>query len=420
VNREHPRTWSCRRVEALAGARFIAALGHHPLHDNALLRLATPEESRRVSLPIRADDGALRMLTAWRVRYSSALGPTKGGVRFTRDVTEEQLLALAFRIMLKCAVNGLPHGGAGGAVVVAPSELSSAEREQVARRYVDALGDAVAPDRDILSPDLGTDAETMAWMADQYTRTRGESPAGAINGKPVALGGIPGRPGATARGAWVVLAQVLESLGWVARGLTFSVQGYGSAGGHLAVLLQQHGLRMVAAADSSGGLIDAAGLDAAALWAAKSDGRRFADLESDGARRGTAHDVLCAHADIVIPAATANQITADVAASVSTRLVLEIANGPVAPDAEAVLAERGIVVVPDLVANAGGITMSHFEWAQNRDGVQWTEGEAHARLDARMLGTARAMIETARMHQIPLAVAAQVLAIEHLATSLHT
>lgn len=411
------------RVAELAGARFLHALSHHPLNDDALLRLATPEESRRVMLPIRGDDGALRMLTAWRVRYSSALGPTKGGVRFTRDVTEEQLFALAFRIMLKCAVNGLPHGGAGGAVAVAPSELSSAEREQVARRYVDALGDAVAPDRDILSPDLGTDAETMAWMADQYTRRRGESPAGAINGKPVALGGIPGRPGATARGAWVVLEQVLESLGWVARGLTFAVQGYGSAGGHLAVLLQQRGLRMVAAADSSGGLLDAAGLDAAALWKAKSEGRRFADVEDvqiDGARRGTVDDVLCAQADIVIPAATANQITADVAASVATRLVLEVANGPVAPDAEAILADRGIVVVPDLVANAGGITMSHFEWAQNRDGVRWTETEAHARLDARMLGTARAMIETARTLHIPLAVAAQVLAIERLAASLHT
>lgn len=408
------------RLAELAGSRFTHALQLRPLSDDALLRLATPEESRRVYLPIRADDGALRLLTAWRVRYSSALGPTKGGVRFTREVSEEQLFALAFRIMLKCAVNGLPHGGAGGAVMVAPSALSVAEREQVARRYVDALGEAVAPDRDILSPDLGTDAQTMAWMADQYTRTRGESPAGAINGKPVALGGIPGRPGATARGAWVVLEQVLNSLGWAADGLTFAVQGYGSAGGNLAVLLEQRGLRLVAASDSSGGWTNAKGLDAAGLWAAKTSGRRFSELAIAGADRIDIADVLTVPADITIPAATANQITSAIAARVSSRLILEIANGPVAPEAEAVLATRGIIIVPDLVANAGGITMSHFEWAQNRDAERWTEAEARERLDARMLGTARAMIDTSRTRQVSLAVAAQLLAIERLSTSLHT
>jgi glutamate dehydrogenase (NADP+) len=408
------------RLESLGGTRFTDALKIRPLTEDGLTRLATPEESRRFTLPIRMDDGNLRMLTAWRVRYSSALGPTKGGVRFTPHVTEEQLFALAFRLVLKCAINGLPHGGAGGAVAVSPEDLSMAEREQVARRYVDALGPDVAPDRDILSPDIGTDVQTMSWMADQYTRTSGVQPAAAINGKPVALGGIPGRPGATARGAWVVLKEVLDRLGWQAEGLTFAVQGYGSAGGHLAVLLAQRGLRLVAAADRSCGWIAPDGLDAEALWAAKSAGRRFSELEPAGAGRVASMDVLCAAADIVIPAATANQITGEVASRLRGRLVLEIANGPVAPPAEPVLSDRQIVVVPDLVANAGGITMSHFEWAQNMARESWSEADARRRLDARMLDTARAMIETSRARNVSFAVAAQLLAIQRLESSIRT
>ncbi len=401
-------------IEAVAGHRFTQALRHHPLSDDIVLRLATPEEVRRVVVPVRRDSGALEMLTAWRVCHSRALGPSKGGVRFAADVSESQLLALAFRIMLKCAVNGLPHGGAGGGVVVAPHTLSRTEREQVARRYVDALGAAVAVDRDILSPDLGTDAETMAWMADQHTKAIGDYPAGAINGKPVALGGIPGRPGATARGAWIVLDQVLRAVEVRPKGLTFAIQGYGSAGGHLAVLLERQGLRLVAAADGSGALSNPAGLNAAALWAHKQAGGRFSDLQMAAARHGAAVDVLTADADILIPAATDNQITAGLASRLSARFVLEIANGPVASDAEPVLASRGITVIPDLVANAGGITMSHFEWRQNREGARWTEADARERLDARMADTSRALIDAATRHAVPLAVAAQLLAIDRL------
>lgn len=401
----------------MGGARFAEALRIRPLGEDAAAIISRPRHVHRFSLPVRMDDGTLQVFTGWRVRYSDVFGPTKGGVRFHPETSEESLTALAFRLLLKCAVNGLPHGGAGGGVRVDPRRLSRRELERLAHRYVDAVGDGLSPDRDILSPDLGTDAETMRWMVEEYRRVRRTADAAAINGKPLALGGIPGRPGSTARGAWTVLREVLQSRGLGAKGLTFAVQGYGSAGGRLAVLLEQEGLRLVAAADASGGWHDPRGLDAGALWQAKADGRRFAALDLPRATRTDPVGVLAVPADIVIPAAVANQITSDLAPGLQCRLVLEVANGPIASDAEALVASKA-VVVPDLVANAGGITMSHFEWVQNRTGLPWTEEDARARLDARMRATARAMIDTARERNVTLAVAPQLIALDRLAAAL--
>lgn len=402
---------------ALGGARFAEALRMQPLPDDAAALIDRPRDVHRFSLPVRMDSGGLRVFTGWRVRYSDALGPTKGGVRFHPATSEQDLIALAFRLLLKCAVNGLPHGGAGGGVAVDHHQLSTGEREQLARLYVDALGDRVGPDHDILSPDLGTDAETMRWMADQYNRTHGTAVAAAINGKPVSIGGIPGREGATARGAWTVLREVLHSSGLKIDGLTCAIQGYGSAGGRLAMLLQEQNIRLVAVSDTSAGWHNPRGLDASALWEAR-QGRRFAEIDVPGASRIAPHEVLTVPADVVIPAATANQITSDIAALLRCRIILEIANGPVAVDAEAIIASKGILVIPDLVANAGGITMSHFEWVQNRSGLLWTEDEARLRLDARMTATARSTIHTSQQRHVSLAVAAQLGAVERLASAL--
>jgi len=364
------------------------------------------------------DAGGLRVFTGWRLVYSDCFGPTKGGVRFHPATDEDDLTSLAFRLLLKCAVNALPHGGAAGGVRVDAKSLSPRETEQLARGYLNALGAARGPDVDILSPDLGTDARVMGWMADQYNTTRGARVPGAVNGKPVALGGIPGRPGATARGAWQVLRAVLEEGGLVAQGLAFAVQGYGSAGGHLARVLQKNGLRMVAASDSTGGLHCADGLDAEALWQAREAGLTFAQMEAPGAVRMTPAEVLAVRADLVIPAATAGQITAEMAERLESQRVLEIANGPIRPDAEQAVVERGIEIIPDVVANAGGITMSHFEWAQNRGGALWTAEEAAARLDTRMIATASRMLQVSRDRKVSPAVAAQLLALEQLSAAL--
>ena len=402
--------------ETVGGERFVEALRRQPLPASAVAALEAPADVRRFRLPVDGGAGP-RLLTAWRVRYCDVLGPTKGGVRFHHAVSEADLTALGFRLLLKCAVNALPHGGAGGGVAVDPRTLSAAEHEQVARRYVDALGDSLRADRDILSPDLGTDAQTMRWMADQCNRRSGSAVAGAINGKPLAIGGIPGRPGATARGAWTVLREVFARLGIEPRGLTFAVQGYGSAGGRLATLLQSEGLRLVGAADASGGLFDAAGLDADALWAAKAGGERLGRRDPGSARAIGSSEVLAVPADVIVPAATANQITADVAARLQCSMVVEIANSPIAPDAEAILRQRGIVVVPDIVVNAGGITMSHFEWAQNRGGLLWSEEDARVRLESRMAATARRMIAVADERDVSITTAAQIMAIERLSAA---
>ena len=400
------------------GPRFDAALKLAPLPSDALVRLQQPRSVRRFALPVRMDDGSLQSFTGWRVVYSNCFGPTKGGVRFHPATNEADLTALAFRLLLKCAVNGLPHGGAGGGVAVDPRTLSSREKEQLARAYLDALGEEVGPDVDILSPDLGTDAQVMGWMADQFNKTRRASIPGAINGKPPALGGIPGRPGATARGAWAVLSAVLAERGIQPAGLTFAVQGYGSAGGHLARVLQQNGLRLVAASDSSGGLHSPAGLDAEVLWQAKEQGRSFKGLQLPDATALTAVEVLVVKADLIIPAATAGQITAALTPHLQCRWIVEIANSPIAADAEAAVIEQGIEIIPDVVVNAGGITMSHFEWAQNRSGLLWSAEDARSRLDTRMIATAASMLQVARDRSVSLAIAAQLLALERLSAAL--
>lgn len=402
----------------LGGARFASALAASSLSEDIKLRLSLPKAVRRFNLPVRMDDGSLRLFTGWRLRYSDCFGPTKGGVRFHPATNEEDLTGLAFRLLLKCAVNGLPHGGAAGGVCVDPKKLSSREVEQLARGYLNALGEEVGPDVDILSPDLGTDAKTMGWMADQFNMTRRACIPGAINGKPPALGGIPGRPGATARGAWNVLRLVLEERQLAAEGLTFAVQGYGSAGGHLARVLQANGLRLVAASDSTGGLHAEAGLDAEAIWEAREAGRGISSLSLPGAQALSASEVLAVKADIIIPAATANQITAEIAARLQCRMILEIANAPISPDAEEIVTSKSIEIIPDVVANAGGITMSHFEWAQNRGGALWSAEEARSRLDTRMIATATRMLQVARSRNVSPAAAAQFLALEQLSAAL--
>ncbi len=404
--------------QKLGGTRFASALAMSGLSEDVKLRLTLPKTVRRFTLPVRMDDGGLRLFTGWRLRYSDCFGPTKGGVRFHPATSEEDLTGLAFRLLLKCAVNGLPHGGAAGGVCVDPKKLSTRELEQLARGYLNALGEDVGPDVDILSPDLGTDAKTMGWMADQFNLTRRACIPGAINGKPPALGGIPGRPGATARGAWNVLREILSQRSQKHEGMTFAVQGYGSAGGHLARVLQKNGLRLVGAADSSGGWQRAEGLDAEMLWEAKTAGKDFAGLQVPGAEPVSAQQVLAVKADIIIPAATAGQVTADLAARLQCRMILEIANGPICPDAEGTVTDRGIEIIPDVVVNAGGITMSHFEWAQNRGGALWTAEEAHARLDTRMIATAQSMLQCAVSRNVSLAVAAQLLALERLGAAL--
>jgi glutamate dehydrogenase (NADP+) len=299
-------------------------------------------------------------------------------------------------------------------VAVDPKALSTRELEALSRGYVNAVADLVGADRDILSPDLGTDARVMAWMADQLNLLRRTLEPGAVNGKLPGRGGIPGRHGATAAGAWTVLHAVLEEHDLDPRGLTCAVQGLGAAGGTLATRLVEHGVRVVAVSDSSGGWYRREGLDAGRLVEAKARGQALATLEPGGASPIRPTEALEAPADLVIAAALGGQITAANAGRLSCRLVVEIANAAVSSDAEPILGESGITVVPDVVVNAGGITVSHFEWAQSRQGLRWSADDVSERLEQRMRATARAMLTVAHEAKVALPTAAQILALQRL------
>jgi glutamate dehydrogenase (NADP+) len=402
------------QLAATFGTRFTEALAFAPLPDSTLALLAEPAQVLRTRIPLVRDDGDLTVHTAWRLRMADALGPTKGGVRFHPAVDEPSLAILAARILVKCAVNDLPHGGAAGGVAVDPKALSTRELEALSRGYVNAVADLVGADRDILSPDLGTDARVMAWMADQLNLLRRTLEPGAVNGKLPGRGGIPGRHGATAAGAWTVLHAVLEEHDLDPRGLTCAVQGLGAAGGTLATRLVEHGVRVVAVSDSSGGWYRREGLDAGRLIEAKARGQALATLEPGGASPIRPTEALEAPADLVIAAALGGQITAANAGRLSCRLVVEIANAAVSSDAEPILGESGITVVPDVVVNAGGITVSHFEWAQSRQGLRWSADDVSERLEQRMRATARAMLTVAHEAKVALPTAAQILALQRL------
>jgi glutamate dehydrogenase (NADP+) len=329
-------------------------------------------------------------------------------------VTRENLLSLAARILLKCAVNGLPHGGAAGGVAIDPKTLSSGELELLARGYVRVFADLIGADRDILSPDLGTDAAVMAWMSDEFNVVRRTHEPAAINGKPPGAGGIAGRHGATALGVGVVLRELFAEWQWDAGKITCAIQGLGAAGGTLAEHLWQSGVRVVAVSDTSCGWHCPDGLDVPEICRLKRSGVALARMEPSNATRLTPLHVLEVPADMVIAAALGGQIDGGIAPRMRCRAVVEVANAAVTNDADLYFDTQRVAVVPDVVVNAGGITVSHFEWLQNRSGRVSQEQEVRGQLQSRMADTTHKLLATAKEFRVSLPVAAQILAIEKL------
>jgi len=401
------------------GSRFVKALAFEadgmPIEDY----LCKPSLSMETRLQLPRDDGRLDFLPAWRIRFLDILGPSKGGVRFHEGVSEANLTTLAARILVKCAANGLPHGGAAGGVRVDPKTLSILEHKALAQAYVAAYGDVIGENKDILSPDLGTNARTMAWMSIQLNRQRRLFEPGGINGKPIALGGVQGRPGATAKGARIILERLMAFRNRGLKGATAAVQGFGAAGGSLALELAQNGVRIVAVSDSSGGWHAPKGLDIEKLLAAKTSGLALADQQVKEAVSIAPEAALEVPADLIIAAGTGGQVNAGNAGRLQCSFVVEIANAAVTDDAEAVLEKKGIEIVPDIVVNAGGITVSHFEWVQNRTGATMTAQEVHDKLQTRMLSTADRWLAEVADRQVSLTVAAQLLAIGRIKQALN-
>ncbi|TVP52596.1 MAG: Glu/Leu/Phe/Val dehydrogenase [Halomonas sp.] len=386
------------------------------IHPDAQARLMQPSLSLQVSIPVRMDDGSLKAFPAWRVQYDTSLGPAKGGVRFHTDVNQHEVTTLSFWMAVKCAVVGLPYGGGKGGVQVDAKTLSSLERERLARGYIRAIADIMGPDRDIPAPDVNTDATVMGWMIDEYEHiVRAKVPA-AITGKPIALGGSPGRVAATGRGALKVLDLWLEREERKPEETTVAVQGFGNAAYHFAQLAIERGYRIVAVSDSSGALYNADGLD---IEKAKEDKNKHGKLANSSAGKALkGEELLALEVDVLALAALENQIHGDNVDKVRASAILEIANGPLSSDADEALAKREVPVLPDVLANTGGVIVSYFEWLQNRAGEKWHEDHVNERLEALLNAEASKVLTRAGADKITYRQAAYRQGIERIAEAI--
>ncbi len=340
--------------------------------------LSMPTRVLEVAIPVKMDDGRIEVFKGWRVHHDVSRGPGKGGIRFHQSVTAHEVMALAAEMTLKCAVVDIPFGGAKGGVQVDPSTLSDNELERLTRRYTMDISTLLGPDKDVPAPDVNTDARIMAWVMDTISMVRGEAVTGVVTGKPLAIGGSRGHVGATSQGVLINARAIFQELGMTMAGSRAVVQGHGKVGGPLCYLLSSAGMRVVAVTDAFGGVYNPAGLDTVAL-------------ADHVASRGTVKgfeladeldpDKICEiECELAVPAALDGTITAEVAEKMGAKVVVEAANGPTLPEADPILERRGIVLVPDILANAGGVTASYFEWAQSRQGFAWEEGLVADRL----------------------------------------
>lgn len=397
--------------------RLDEAAAHISIDPDVIEKLKYPRETTKVRLLIRMDDGSRKSFVAWRCRYDDTRGPTKGGIRFHPASTADEVETLAFWMTIKCAVMNLPYGGGKGAVQVDPRKLSKAELERLSRAYMQAFARTVGPDRDIPAPDVYTNAMVMGWMADEYAQIVGQHEPGVITGKPIALGGSLGRSDATARGGYYLVRHLAKDLGL--NGLRIAVQGFGNAGQHIARLFAADGHKIVAVSDSQGAVKAEAGLDVDMLMEAKDKGHSVASTAGQGGHEFLSADELVGvDCDLLVPAALENMIDENNAANVKAKLVLELANGPVTSEADAILARNGTVVLPDILANAGGVTVSYFEWVQNRQGFYWGIDEIHERLRTVMEREGRAIWNVSRDKGITVRTAAYVCALGRLAEAI--
>ncbi|MEL7471978.1 MAG: Glu/Leu/Phe/Val dehydrogenase [Planctomycetota bacterium] len=388
-------------------------------------QLRRPTHITEVSIPVRMDDGSRQYFTGYRCRHSDVRGPAKGGIRFHPDVSLDEVKSLAFWMSCKCAVVGLPYGGGKGGVIVDPRELSRMELERLSRGYVRGVHAAIGPDTDVPAPDVYTNATVMGWMMDEYSTLAGKRTPAVITGKPIELGGSLGRDDATARGAYYIVKEMERDQGWKPGEITVAVQGFGNAGQHFARLLHDDGYKIVAVSDSRGGIYREAGFDVPSLIKIKNESRRLKAVYCEGsvceevdAKQISNEELLELDVDILAPAALEGVITQENMGDIKAKTVVELANGPVASIADPVLFENGVKVIPDILANAGGVTVSYFEWVQNRTGDYWELETVHERLQRRMAREFRAIEAIAKKHKAPMRTAAYAHALKRLASAI--
>jgi glutamate dehydrogenase (NAD(P)+) len=399
-----------------AAARFDEAAMRLKLDDGMCKVLRTPTKEITVNIPVLLDDGRIEVFTGYRVQHSLARGPAKGGIRFAPDVTLDEVRALASWMTWKCAVVNIPFGGGKGGVICDPNLLSDVELEKLTRRYTSEIMDFIGPERDVPAPDVNTNERVMAWIMDTYSMHQRHTTTGVVTGKPMALGGSRGRPEATGRGCMMVTLKALKQLGIAYDQARVVIQGFGNVGGMAAKLMKAMGFHIVAIVEYDGAVYNAHGLDIAALEQHRKETGSITGFA--GGEDMDKAEAMFLDCDVLIPAATENVITSHNAGRLRCKILCEGANGPTTPLADLILADKNVFVIPDILANAGGVTVSYFEWVQDRQGYFWNEQLVNSRLEEIMDESFDAIVEFAGRHRVNNRTAAYMVALDRVANAI--
>lgn len=397
-------------------AQLSAAAKTMSLDQEILEALQKPQRILDVAIPVRMDNGTTKVFNGYRVQYNDSRGPFKGGIRYHWDTNIHEVKALSFWMAMKCAVVGIPYGGGKGGITVNPKELSIGELERLSRGWVQAMFQYLGPWKDVPAPDVYTTPQIMAWMVDEYSRLAGEWTPAAFTGKPLEVGGSEGRMFSTSQGGFYVLEELAKKMSFIPKKTLVAIQGFGNVGAFAAEIFQKAGYVIVAVSDSRGGIVNMKGLDVAAVWKHKEVTGSVVNMPNTQPIDNK--KILELPVDILVPSALESVITEKNAGRIKAKAILELANGPTTPEADIKLFKRGIPVVPDILANAGGVTGSYFEWSQNLQGAHWTEQEVLVKLKPIMVESFNDVWEKSIKHKVNLRTGAYILAIDRIAKAM--
>lgn len=390
------------------------AAGVMGISEEDYLTFKYPERELKVALPVRMDDGSLKVFEGFRIQHSTLRGPAKGGVRYHQNVNVDEVRALSAWMTFKCAVAAIPYGGGKGGIVCRPREMSKGELERLTRTYIDKISAIISPNTDIPAPDVGTNAQTMDWMVDEYSKLKGESVYGIVTGKSIEIGGSKGRNEATGRGVCFVTLEMMKKYNMKPEDCKIVIQGMGNVGSISAKLLAEEGAKIIAVSDVSCAIYNENGLDIAGIYKYLDSGKNLLDGYTGDCKRITNAELLELPCDILIPAALENQITAENADRIKAKIVIEAANGPTSVEADEILNKKGVKVLPDILSNSGGVIVSYFEWVQNLQNFYWEEDDVNAKLKRQIVGAFNEVFDAREKYDCTFRVAAYIVALNRL------
>lgn len=393
------------------------AAGVMGISEEDYLTFKYPERELKVALPVRMDDGSLKVFEGFRIQHSTLRGPAKGGVRYHQNVNVDEVRALSAWMTFKCAVAAIPYGGGKGGIVCRPREMSKGELERLTRTYIDKISAIISPNTDIPAPDVGTNAQTMDWMVDEYSKLKGESVYGIVTGKSIEIGGSKGRNEATGRGVCFVTLEMMKKYNMKPEDCKIVIQGMGNVGSIGAKLLAEEGAKIIAVSDVSCAIYNENGLDIAGIYKYLDSGKNLLDGYTGDCKRITNAELLELPCDILIPAALENQITAENADRIKAKIVIEAANGPTSVEADEILNKKGVKVLPDILSNSGGVIVSYFEWVQNLQNFYWEEDDVNAKLKRQIVGAFNDVFDAREKYDCTFRVAAYIVALNRLVTA---